>query len=106
MKLVRWLRFTWDLAKLPVPGSLVESQYRIRMATREEEETVRHVVMSALLLDSAWADTLTFLREWMATHLDEAFARKGARCLVITHGTRIIGVSALDTDSASENHLL
>lgn len=106
MKLVHWMRFEWNLAKLPEPKNSLDAHYRIRMATREEEGTVRHVVMSAFALDAAWADTLKNVREWIEAHLDEVFAHKGVPCLVITHGTRIIGASALDLEPAAETHLL
>ncbi|MEA3186506.1 MAG: hypothetical protein QOD99_336 [Chthoniobacter sp.] len=107
MKLLRWTRFTWELATLPEPKTSLESHYRIRMASRDEEETVRHVVMSAFALDSAWADTLKSIREWLDAHLDETFAHKGVQhCLVITHGTRIIGASAITAEPEAETHLL
>ncbi len=106
MKLVRWTRFSWALAKLPEPRTVVDSHYHIRAATREEADTVRHVVMSAFTLDSAWADTMLLLREWIETQLEESFSHKGVHCLVVTHGSRIIGASALDTNPAAENHLL
>lgn len=106
MNLVPWMRFDWDLARLPEPGVLVEPHYRFRPATAGEEETVHHVVMSAFSLDSAWADTLKNITEWIEAQLEEAFAHKAAHCLVITHGTRIIGASALDLKPDAENHLL
>ena len=106
MKLVHWLRFSWDLAKLPEPRNTLEPHYRVRMATRDEAETVHHVVMSAFALDSAWADTLKSVRDWLEAQLEGVFSHKGVQCLVITHGTRIIAASALDPDPAATTHLL
>ncbi len=106
MKLVRWLRFSWDLAKLPAPPFAMEPHYQIRAATRDEADTVLHVVMSAFSLDAAWADTLNTIREWLEAQIEESLSRKGAGCLVITHGARIIGASALDMKPEAESHLL
>jgi predicted N-acetyltransferase YhbS len=106
MKLVRWTRFTWDLAKLPEEGSVLEAHYHIRPVTKDEEKTVRAVIASSFALDMNWSDTLKTMKEWMESNLDAVFAHKVAPCLVVTHGTRVIGASALDPNKDAESHLL
>ncbi len=106
MKLVRWTRFTWDLAKLPAKGGALEANYHIRPVTRDEEKTVRAVIASSFALDMNWSDTLNTMKEWLEGKLDEVFEQKAAPCLVVTHGTRVIGASTLDADKEAECHLL
>ena len=53
-----------------------------------------------------WSDTLKSVREWMDAQLNMAFAQKVVPCLVVTHGTRVIGASPLDPNRESECHLM
>jgi predicted N-acetyltransferase YhbS len=106
MKLVRWTRFTWDLAKLPAEGSVLQEHYHIRPVAREEEKTVRAVIASSFALDMNWSDTLKTMKDWLEARLDEVFAHKVAPCLVVTHGTRVIGASPLDVIRESDCHLI
>jgi predicted N-acetyltransferase YhbS len=106
MKLVRWTRFTWDLTKLPPQGRVLEANYHIRPVTRDEEKTVRSVIASSFALDMNWSDTLKTMKDWLETKLDEVFEHKAAPCLVVTHGTRVIGASTLDMSREAECHLV
>jgi len=106
MKLVRWTRFTWDLTKLPAEGGDLEAHYHIRPVTKLEEKTVRSVIASSFALDMNWSDTLKLMKDWLEAKLDEAFAHKVVPCLVVTHGTRIIGASALDPNREADCHLI
>jgi predicted N-acetyltransferase YhbS len=106
MKLVRWTRFTWDLAKLPAEGRVLDSHYHIRPVTRDEEKTVRAVIASSFALDMNWSDTLKVMKEWMDVQLDDVFEHKVVPCLVVTHGTRVIGASPLNPNKEAECHLV
>ena len=106
MKLVRWTRFTWDLAKLPPEGNPLGPHYHIRPVTREEEKVVRAVIWSAFALDMNWSDTLKTMREWLDAQLDDVFDHRVIPCLVVTHGSRVIGASPLDPDQEAESHLV
>lgn len=107
MKLVHWTRFTWSLAKLPPAEDVsLDSRYRIRPATRDEEKAVRAVVFSAFSLDMDWADTMKIIQDWLNTQIDETFSHRGVPCLVVTHGSRVIGTSLLDPDPESESNLI
>ena len=106
MKLVRWTRFTWDLAKLPAEGRDLDQHYHIRPVTRDEEKIVRAVISSSFALDMNFSDTLKTIQNWLEARLDEVFEHKVAPCLVVTHGARIIGASLLDPGREAEFHLL
>jgi predicted N-acetyltransferase YhbS len=106
MKLVRWTRFTWDLSKLPAEGGLLEANYHIRPVTKEEEKTVRAVIASSFALDMNWSDTLKSMKDWLEQRLNEVFSHKVVPCLVVTHGSRVIGASPLDPNREAECHLV
>ena len=62
MKLVRWTRFTWDLATLPARENSLAKCYTLRAASRGEETSAAAVVLRAFSLDSDWADQWALLR--------------------------------------------
>ncbi len=105
MKFVQWRRFNWELARLP-DLFRIEAQYRIRPATREDEQTVRLLIHRAFSLDPDWAQTRTRVVAMIDGHLEEIFRQREVPCLVVTHGSRIIGASALTLRDDAENHLL
>ena len=107
MKLVRWTQFTWDLAKLPAVEIALAPNYAIRQATAEEHKIVHKTIFSAFSLDMDWSDTLKILQDRLEAEIGRIFEQKKIiDCLVVTHGSRVIGASALDTRPDAENHLL
>ena len=106
MKLVRWLRFSWDLSKLPAEENPLEARYRIRVATKEEEPVVRNVIQSAFTLDMNWNDSPKNLRVSFDEQLNEAFQGKQSFCLVVTHGTRIIAASLVLASNEADSQLI
>jgi predicted N-acetyltransferase YhbS len=102
-----WVCFEWDVATadltVPTPSPLI-----IRGAERDEEETVDKVVRTAFSMDSAWGDISRRLDESMEKSVEEAFEKShgSPTCVVALHGPRIIGVSVLEADPDSPNHLV
>jgi predicted N-acetyltransferase YhbS len=106
MKLVRWRRFTWELAKLPPLDGTLPDHYHLRAAARDEEKAVHGVIFSAFSLDTSWSDALQHFRESLEAQIEAAFEHESVPGLVICHGQRIIAASALTTGVDAENHLL
>lgn len=106
MKLVRWKRFTWDLAKLPTSAGKLPAHFTIRETAREEAKVVQNVVQTCFRLDSEWSDVLNSFRDRLEMQLDLAFQRESLPGLAVTHGTRIIGVSVLSTEIDGESNLV
>lgn len=106
MKLVRWRRFTWELTKLPTTHNPLPEHYHVRAAVREEEKIVTNVIVSAFASDSAWSDTVTNFKERLEAQVETAFSRENIPAVVVCHGQRVIGASALHTEVETENHLL
>jgi GNAT superfamily N-acetyltransferase len=105
MKLLNWVRFTWDLKTLSLPGSELPNHYKIGRATKEDETEVRKVLSSSFLLDPAWNPAIAEVMQTLQSWLDRAFMAEENTCLALRHGLRIIGASVLCLDPAAENHL-
>ena len=106
MKLVRWTRFTWDLAKLPARENTLAKCYSLRAAPRDEEAAVAAVVLRAFSLDSDWADQWGLLRERLEWQLHMAFERESIPAVVVLHGARIVAASVLSTEVEADSNLV
>lgn len=106
MKLVRWVRFEWDLRALPAQPPAREGRYRFRRAARGDEHAVRETLLSAFSLDADWNDALVSLRDSFQAQVERAFEDRDVPCIVLTCGARIVGVSLLSFDPADANHLI
>jgi hypothetical protein len=106
MKLTNWLKFIWDLKIYVAPPTELPSQYVIRRAIRSEEEVVRKALFSAFSLDSDWSDALNRIWPTMNEQIGDTFGSKEPKCLVMTHGTRVIGASLLTIDSSAPYQLI
>ena len=106
MKLVNWVRFSWDLTKLPPLGCKLPEHYEIAPASREDEAELRKVISRSIVLDATWNPAMQEVMQTINTWLDEAFASPTSIFLALRHGARIIGASILSPDSVRENHLV
>ncbi|MEI6338950.1 MAG: GNAT family N-acetyltransferase [Verrucomicrobiota bacterium] len=104
--IINWLRFTWDLEKIPTAEPSVPTPFTLRVTEGDEEAAVQKTVASAFSMDTGWGDIQKFLIERMTKSIGLAFEKDSkSRCLVLLHGTRIIGASVLCTDPDADNHL-
>ena len=106
MKMVRWTRFTWDLATLPPLAVALDRRYTIRGATREEEPVVMALIQRAFSMDSEWSDQFLLFRDRLQLQVHQSFEREHIPAVVILHGIRIVAASALSTEVAAETNLL
>ena len=113
----RWVRFTWDLNRLPAAPAPLSPPYAVRpVGGREDRAAVWKVIADSLALDPAWNETFSEVRPLLRAHADGVFdAGRGPRraeaspapgCLALTHGARIVGVSVFVPDPETDNHLL
>jgi GNAT superfamily N-acetyltransferase len=105
MKLVNWVRFTWDLTRLPASEVRLPEHYEITAASADDEKELRKVITTSFVLDPAWSATMHDLKQTIEAWLDRAFTGEHAACLALRHGTRIIGGAILSLDGDAENHL-
>ena len=105
MKLLGWLRFTWDLKKLPPCAAELPEHYHIGPAKDDDELALRKVLSSSFMLDPIWNPAIGRIMQIVETWLDQAIGGDLTRCLVLRHGQRIIGASILSFDPGAESHL-
>jgi hypothetical protein len=94
MKLVNWVRFSWDLTKLPPLDCELPEHYEIAPASREDEVELRKVISRSIVLDATWNPAMQEVMQTINAWLDEAFASPTSIFLALRHGTRIIGAAA------------
>jgi len=82
------------------------AHYHLRVATRDDLRAVTPVISSAFSLDTSWSDTFFQFRDRLDQQIEQAFNRESVPALLITHGQRIIGASALNTDMDAETNLI
>jgi len=104
MKLLNWVRFTWDLSTVPSPELELPSHYKIGPATKEDEKEVRKVLSNSFLLDPAWNPAIAEVMQTLQSWLDRAFVAEENTCLALRHGVRIVGASVLCLDPDASNH--
>ena len=106
MKLIEWVRFSWDFAKLSELDLRLPQHYTIEPATTENEKELREVILRCFRLDPVWSPSLHQTLAMIDSWLTRALQSEQHNCLALRHGARIIGASVLSLDNASENHLL
>jgi GNAT superfamily N-acetyltransferase len=105
MKLINWVQFTWDLTALPHSLPELPEHYEIAPAAPDDEKELRRVVMASFALDPDWNTTMQEVMEAVEAWLDSTLAADANGCLVLRHGSRIIGGSVLSDDENAANHL-
>jgi GNAT superfamily N-acetyltransferase len=101
-----WLRFTWDLSKVPTGDLSAPSPFVLRVAEDGEEDVIGKVTESAFRMDSGWGNFQSALLEHLARQCGAAFAKADAhRVIVLLHGARIIGSSVVCLDEDAPAHL-
>ncbi len=106
MKLVRWKKYIWELANLPDFEPQIPTHYNIRSAGRDEEKMIHNVIITAFGLDTAWGDSFKQISGFIESQITKSFLHRAVPCLVITHGSRIIGASALNVADDATSHLI
>ena len=102
--MISWLCFEWKTSGLPKDEVSFEP-FTIRIAEKPEQESILKAIKSAFSMDSVWGDVSRPLAEKIAVDLEAGFLLPEPSCVVLVHGTRVIGASVLDVNPDAENHL-
>jgi GNAT superfamily N-acetyltransferase len=105
MKMLNWVRFTWDLKKLPSCDLKLPAHYRIAPAAAADERELRKVYSSSFLLDPIWNPVIGEVMQSIQSRLDDVFVSANGTCLALRHGARIIGATVLSLHFDAEDHL-
>jgi predicted GNAT family acetyltransferase len=101
-----WQRFHWDLDKTLDASRPVMPPFIFRSAAAEDLDSVLKVVSSALLMERAWTSSATGFGHDLEKRCEQAFESESPACVVVQHGTRVIGASVLDLAEDAEVHLI
>ena len=96
IKLIQQVRFEWDLKKVPVPPAPLPPKHEIKVTTDPVVDSLWEGMQKAFLNEKGWIIQLE-------SHLDQLRRRifpdgkplTDMDILVLQHGTRVVGVSAL-----------
>ncbi len=102
----QWLRFRWDLGVLADSETPSHPPFIVRLAERDEASVVQKVVHSAFSMDASWGDTTRNLEEYLRAGVAASLSTDPVHCIVLQHGSRVIGASAFSIDPAETNNLL
>src|SRR6266550_7976742 len=105
MKLLKWVRFTWNLTELSSSNVPLPAHYQIAPATPEDERELRKVFSSSFLLDPIWNPVIGEVMQSIQSRLDGVFTSTNSTCLALRHGARIIGAAELSLDLGADDHL-
>ncbi|MEO8044362.1 MAG: GNAT family N-acetyltransferase [Spartobacteria bacterium] len=106
MKLVQWVRFSWELDKLSRSGCELPAHYSFAPGRPEDEKETRNVIRRSFAHDTSWSDATHEINGMLEGWLEAAFdPEKAGICLALRHGLRMIGAAILIPDPSSENHL-
>ncbi|MGH8100078.1 MAG: GNAT family N-acetyltransferase [Chthoniobacterales bacterium] len=105
MKLLGWVRFTWDLKKLPPLPTELPEHYHIGPATNDDELALRKVFSNSFMLDPIWNPAIGPIMQIVDAWLNQAIGADLTTGLVLRHGQRVIGASILSFDPGAANHL-
>ena len=103
-RMISWMCFEWKTNGLQ-KSEVSPEPFVLRVAEKSEQEGIAKAIKSAFSMDSVWGDVARPLAERISTRLEAAFALPEPSCLVLVHGSRVIGTSVLDTSADAENHL-
>ena len=105
MNLSNWIRFSWDLTRLPAFDAQLPEHYEIGPATAEDEAELRKVISSSFILDPAWSPAMQEVMERIESWLQPAFTSPATTFLTLRHGARIIGAAVVSQSPDAEIHL-
>ena len=102
MKLLKWVRFSWELANVPAEAGEVPAHYTISPASAEDEMALRKVFSTGFLLDPAWNPAISEVMQTIQSRIDAALRTGDRTFLALRHGSRIIGAALLHPDAAAD----
>jgi ribosomal protein S18 acetylase RimI-like enzyme len=101
-----WQKFHWDLEESLDATHPALAPFVFRTAEPNELAVVLKVVSSALLMERAWTAKGAPFTQDLEERCEKAFDAKPPACVVVQHGSRVIGASVLDAGAEAEFHLV
>jgi GNAT superfamily N-acetyltransferase len=105
MMTISWLRFEWDMKKIPTDALKVPSPFILSRAKKDDHDAVQKVATNAFSMDTGWSDIQKIFAETILRNVRAGFEKDPPDCVVVQHGSRIIGASIVNPSVVAENHL-
>lgn len=102
----KWMQFRWKLENFPAANGSELDPYTFRRADPDETLTVERTIITAFSQDSGWSDDPRIFLDSLESKMETAFENAPPLCVVVQHGSRIIGASLLTATTDAPNHLL
>lgn len=104
---IRHVRVEWDLAKVPALLPTLPPKHEIRLGNTMEVETIWEGMQRSILNEKAWlVSPESHLDTMRKSIFPEGKLAEGVDLLMLFHGARMIGVSALRNTAGDEVSLL
>ncbi|MBU3664809.1 MAG: GNAT family N-acetyltransferase [Chthoniobacterales bacterium] len=97
--------FRWKLSGPVGSGAVLPKPYILREAGDQELEDALRVVQSSYNLDPEWSGGGKHIDEIIIPSVKRTFTR-GANCLFVLHGNRVIAASVFDPEPPDGIHLI
>ena len=105
MMTISWLRFEWDLEKIPADELKVPSPFILSRAQEDDHDAVQKVATIAFSMDTGWSDIQKIFAQTILRNVRAGFEKDAPDCVIVQHGSRIIGASIVNPSAGAENHL-
>lgn len=106
MRLVHWVRFTWELEALPTLHPELPEHYHFTVAGSADQRELRAVIARSFAHDTSWGGAIHEVNAMLESWLESAFDPLAKAVVVaLCHGTRIIGTTILVPDAVAEDQL-
>jgi len=104
---IQMIRFTWDLRKVPTQSVTLPAKHEIRVQSNPDVGALWEGIQRSFLNEKSWIVGLeVHLDELRKKTFPEGKPVAGMEVLVLAHGSRVIGVSALQPTAGEEPQLL
>jgi ribosomal protein S18 acetylase RimI-like enzyme len=104
---IQQIRFTWDLRKVPTGSVALPAKHEIKLQPNPDVGALWEGIQRSFLNEKSWIVGLeAHLDELRKKTFPEGKPVAGMEVLVLAHGSRVIGVSALQPKAGEEPQLL
>ncbi|MCX6935548.1 MAG: GNAT family N-acetyltransferase [Verrucomicrobia bacterium] len=101
------MRFEWDLAKVPTQPAPLPVKHEIKIQANPDVESLWEGIQRAFLNENAWMVSLeSHLDQMRKKTFPDGKPLAGMDVLVLQHGSRVVGVSALQAVEGDGPQLL
>ena len=103
---IKWVKYTWNLSKLPDEAPTLERKLELRIVGKEERARIWKTLEAAHRMDHGWNTALEFRLADLKKLVDEGIDSKKVFFLSVEDGSHMLGISAVYHEPECERQLL